>query len=155
MRVIAARISVCISLGIFLSCSHDVENNSIIGEWWAVAIHLPEGLSSEEGSDRLAIQRYGNGWLKLERDSTFESQLKVTKDIKVIKRIGFTEATISLVEAGTNSKRIGDYHDSSGYLLLEQPDIRQSSRMDLANGVLTTTSIIKGFPIQIIWHRSN
>jgi hypothetical protein len=150
-RGIAAALSLCL----ICSCTDREDTRSIIGEWHAVAIHLPEGLRSEEGSDRIEMDDYGSGELTIKADSTFKSLLRVRRALQVVRISKLGDVPVTLLEGRTSSDRTGHYRDSSGYLILEQPDFVSSSRYQLLNGVLTTTTTVKGFPIQTIWHLSD
>jgi hypothetical protein len=133
-------------------CADKPEPTTIIGEWSAVAIHLPEGIRGADGNERMAMEDYGEGQLMIARDSTFRSKLRIKKDMRVTKRMGAADITTTLINRGTSSERTGSYRDSMGYLILDQPDLTHAAKFQLLNGVLVTTSIIQGSPIQIIWH---
>jgi hypothetical protein len=136
-------------------CADKPAPTTIIGKWNAVAIHLPEGLKSKDGSERIDMDDYGSGELTIGEDSTFKSVLRVRKDVQVTRSTRAGDIPVTLLPGRSSSERIGHYRDSSGYLILEQSNFVSSSRYQLQNGVLTTTTTVKGFPIQTIWHRSD
>jgi hypothetical protein len=152
MRGLFSALTVLFVLGCH---SGNEQPTTIFGQWRAIAIHLPEPYTSMGGDNRLDIHEYGSARLWLKEDSAYESNINLTKDLKVKRPVGPTEVTTSLWTGKLTSQRWGSYRDSAGYLVLTGQDFVSLSRHELRNGVLVTTSTVKGHTFQIIWERED